>query len=281
MSMLLRRAAAALIAVAAAGPVLAAAGSDIAASSDIHPGDHVTQTAVFSYAFAAPQPGDWVRYRLGVGNTTFERTLGFGSEQVGDKKLLFIESREASTAVINAPVPTSKQIGGDIVSRTYVDASALGDPAQTYSVVATVFKVGDALYRIDYRAKQPAAVAANGPPQRYDLLGSLPFRDPRTGVVSIVEPQTLDLASRKLAATHVVAQFPAARIPGGGSVPVLLLEVWQSSDVPLGTVRYRATVSGKTIALDLIDFGRGNYHPVIDKPLDSIQPLSGSTAPPR
>jgi len=239
----------------------------------LHVGDRVTQSDLLGYLFSAPRSGDWVRYRISFGPATVEKTIGFGSELIDGRATPFVEVRDASAAVANPPGGQSFDVGGANIVKTYVDAAGFADLTARYAVVATVMKVGDSLYRIDERRPQTPEIAANGPLPAFSLLESIPVADLRRGLVTDVALQDLRIGTSFVHATRVTAQFQA--VPEAAVPPVILI-VWQSPDVPLGTVAFRAVFSDRELAVTLEGFGRGDYQPAIAQRLDDVRPLPGA-----
>jgi hypothetical protein len=254
MRALLLRSAAALS--AAASIAVAGAGAPVA----LHAGDKTTDREIFAYLCIAPHPGDWVAYRVTfAGNETVVKTIGFGSEAVGGTQTLFIETHVHAFAVTGlATVPTTG-IGTDAVLKTYVDADSFGDMAHVYHVLTSAIKVGGLEYEV------PPGVGTT-----YSALAGSAAAPVRPGVVQSVTPIDLRIGGVAVHASRVDATFPAAPLPLGGTAAAYAISVWQTPDVPLGTV---AIVSGDQppVRWRMIAFGRGDFRSAFARSLDQIR----------
>jgi hypothetical protein len=99
------------------------------------------------------------------------------------------------------------------------------------------------------------------------------YAEPRTGTVRRVEAVDIRVGSVVAHATHVVASFPSAPLPVGGVATGYTLEVWQSPDVPVGTVAI-ANPGSRAVRWRLIAFGRGNYRSYFSETLNRIRAAS-------
>lgn len=237
------------------------------------PGDAITQADLFGYLSLAPQAGDWVRYRIVNGSAVVEKTIGFGTETLDGHAVAFVEVGASSNAVVGSPVAASTPIGGAEIVKTYVDAPAFADPSGRYPVLATAFKIGDTEYRIDRRKPLPPRIAANAPAPTFSLLDTLPIADQRRGLVDEVAPEDVEIGGSVVHATRIVARFAGQ---AAAAIPPVIVEAWQSPDVPLGSVAFRADIPGRRISVDLVAFGRGDYAPKIATRLDDIPAWPGS-----
>ena len=227
----------------------------------IHAGDAITDRQLFSY-LSFPATAGWVRYRVTFADkSTVEKTVGFGKESVGGKPTNFIETHVSAQGVTGFPGPGPIGIGTDAVLKTYVDAASFGDIAQSYRVLTSALKVGAFEYEI-----------GPGPGETFSILTgaeNLPARDGKVRSVGAVD---LRVGGRVVHCTHVVAAFGAAPLPLGGMQAPYTLEVWQSPDVPLGTV---AISSGRgSIDWRLVAYARDGYKSLFVKTLDQIRRAS-------
>lgn len=268
-------AAVACIASAASAPGSAAVSPSPspAPTRELRVGDEITQTALLGYLAQTPRSGDWARHQISFGAVRIDQTVGFGSETIDDRPRPFIEISAARHGVAWTPVPLSWHAGGASIAKTYLDADAFAAPDAHYRALATVLEIGDSAYRIDYRHAQPPQVLANAPPSRLTLVAPLLTGDLLTGRILEIAEQELTVNGRSMRVTRITALFGSAL---GGALPQTLLRVWQSPDVPLGTVAVRAEVSGRELRIDLVDFGHGAYVSRIKQALNDIPRLPGS-----
>lgn len=268
-------AAVALIASAASasGSGLASPSPAGAPTRELRVGDEITQTALLGYLAQTPRPGDWARHRISFGDVRIDQTVGFGSETIDDQPRPFIEISAARSGVAWAPVPLGWHVGGASIAKTYLDADAFAAADAQYQALATVLLIGDSAYRIDYRRAQPPQVLANAPPSRLTLVAPLLVGDLLTGRILEIAKQDLTVKGRSMRVARVTALFGSAL---GGALPQTLLRVWQSPDVPLGTIAVRADTSGRELRIDLVDFGHRDYVSRIKQALNDIPRLPGS-----
>jgi hypothetical protein len=246
-----------LMALGAAGAAAAslAAGPPVA----IHAGDSITDRQVFAYLSFPAHPGDWVRYRVTfAGRSTVIKTIGFGSEKVSGASTLFIETHVRALAVTGLPAESTTGIGDDAVLKTYLQGSSFSDLAHTYRIVTSALKVG---------AFESEVASATG--ATYSALTGAVDTATRTGRVQSVNPEDVTLGRVTLHATHVVANFPAVPLAVGGTDAGYTLEVWQSPDMPFGTVAI-SSAGSRAVRWRLMAFGNG-YRTLFTKTLDQIR----------
>lgn len=244
-----------------------------AAPNALHPGDSVSLADLYGYLAALPQPGDWVRVRVQGGGAITSVTTGFGAESVAGKRTLWIETRVDSQTVSGGGVMTTTNSAPPVVSKTYVVGDAFGPFGSAYEVIATVAAIGDKAFRMNDRAADSLGVAPNGPPSTFSLTDGLPFAA-RPGTVLVVEPKDMSVAGFAVHATHLLVSFPSVST-AGVSVPATLVEVWQSPDVPLGTVASSGIMLGVRRSSALSAFGRGDYRSAINVGLDTLRNQTG------
>jgi hypothetical protein len=239
-------------------------------------GDSITQTDLLGYLFVAPQRGDWLRYRVSIDdNPVLQKTVGFGAEQFGDEERAYFETQTQTSGLIGSPVEGSSVAGGNLVWKMYVDAPDFDDPTRLYSFVAGIIKIGDAIFRLGGGPGQPIPPAYHQSLQALVLYGTLPLPDDRKGVVSESTPQDLDVNGVTVHTVHTTVDFPAHDIGLATGLPKAHVEMWQTTDVPLGVVRIRSTTNGHVYSVELTDYGRGSYRSVIIEKLDDIPYFPG------
>jgi len=234
----------------------------------LHAGDRITDRQLFAALAYPPQPGDWVRYRVVFADrTTVMKTIGFGVERVSGVRTLFIETHVRAQAVSGLPAGSTTGIGTDAVLKTYVAGSVFGDLAHPYPVVTSALKVGSFEYEV-----------APGVDESYCALSGTAIAQTRSGTIRSVRAVDMRVGRQNLHATHVVAYFPDAPLPVGGTALAYTLEVWQSPDAPMGTV---AISSGASAAVDwrMIAFGRGDYKTLFSKTLDQMRQAAQPAMP--
>jgi hypothetical protein len=244
-----------------------------AAPVALHAGDSVSLADLYGYLAALPQPGDWVRVRTQAGGAVTTVTTGFGMESVGGKSTLWIETRVDAQTVSGAGVMTSTNPAPSVVSKTYVVGDAFGPFPATYEVIATVAAIGDKAFRMNDRASDFIGVGPTSPPPTYSLADGLPFAT-RQGTVLIAEPKDMAVGQITVHATHLLVSFPSVSV-AGVSVPATLVDVWQSPDVPLGTVASSGAILGVSRSSTLAAFGRGDYRSAIGIGLDALRAYPG------
>ncbi|HEY5094196.1 MAG TPA: hypothetical protein VII69_03660 [Candidatus Eremiobacteraceae bacterium] len=244
-----------------------------AAPNALHPGDNVSLADLYGYLSALPQPGDWVRVRVQGGGAITSVTTGFGAESVGGKRTLWIETRVEAQSVSGGVVMTSTNAAPPVISKTYIVGDAFGPFGSSYQVIATVAAIGDKAFRMNDRAADSLGVAPAGPPSTFSLTDGLPFAA-RLGTVLVIEPKDMNVGGMPVHATHLVVSFPSVSA-AGVAVPSTLIEVWQSPDVPLGTVASSGTMLGVTLSTTLAAFGRGDYRSAIGVGLDTLRNQTG------
>jgi hypothetical protein len=241
----------------------------LAAPVALHVGDSVSLADVYGYLAALPQPGDWVRVRTQAGGAVTTVTTGFGVESVGGEPTLWIETRVDAQTVSGGGVMTSANPAPSVVSKTYIVGDAFGPFPSTYEVIATVAAIGDKAFRMNDRASDFVGVGPTSPPPTYSLADGLPFAM-REGTVLIAEPKDMTVGQVTVHATHLLVSFPSVSF-AGVSVPATLIDVWQSPDVPLGTVASSGAILGVSRSSTLAAFGRGDYRSAIGIGLDALR----------
>jgi hypothetical protein len=241
----------------------------------LHVGDSIALADVYGYLAALPQPGDWVRVRTQAGGAVTSVTTGFGAESVGGKRTLWIETRVDAQMVSGGGVMTSANPAPPVVSKTYIVGDAFGPFSATYQVVATVAAIGDKAFRMNDSAANVPGVGVSGPPPTYSLADGLPFPT-RLGTVLITEPKDMTVGSATVHATHLEVSFPSLTV-AGVAVPSARIDVWQSPDVPLGTVASSGAILNVSRSSTLDAFGRGNYQSSIGVSLDVLRASPNGT----
>jgi hypothetical protein len=244
-----------------------------AAPNALHIGDAVTLADLYGYLSALPQPRDWVRVRSTTGDVATIVTTGFGAERVGGIRTLWIETRVDTQTVSGGNVMTSSFSSPPVISKTYIVGDAFGPFGTTYQVVATVAAIGDKAFRMNDRSTASPSLAPMGPPASFSLADGLPFPT-RSGIVLVTEPKDMTAAGVAIHATHLVVSFPSVSAAGVG-VPATVVEVWQSPDVPLGTVLSSGSMLGVSRANALIAWGHGDYRSAIAISLDDLRGRTG------
>lgn len=238
-----------------------------AAPVALHRGDPISDNDLFAYLAYPVQPGDWVRYRVTfAGRSTVIKTIGFGRESVGGRPTLFIETHVRALPVTGLQSVTTTGIGTDAVLKTYVDAAAFSDLAHSYRVITSALKVGSFEYEV-----------TPGAGETYSCLSGAVYAPARSGVILAIEPVDMDVGRQTVHATHVTASFPAVALPVGGVAEGYSLEVWQSPDVPLGTVAI-SSAPGRAVRWRMLDYGRG-YRTLFVETLDGIRNASQPAMP--
>ncbi|HKW45469.1 MAG TPA: hypothetical protein VJN22_07415 [Candidatus Eremiobacteraceae bacterium] len=235
----------------------------------LHVGDNVSLADLYGYLAAVPQPGDWVRVRTQSGGAVTTITTGFGAETVAGNRTLWIETRVDAQMVSGAGVMTSTNPAPPVISKTYIVGDAFGPFSASYQVIATVAAIGDKAFRMNDRSADSLGVGPSTPAPLYSLTDGLPFAT-RQGTVLIAEPKDMTAGGVSVHATHIEASFPSVSI-AGVDVPATVLDVWQSPDVPLGTVASSGSILGASRSSSLAAFGRGNYRSAIGIGLDALR----------
>jgi len=239
-------------------------------------GSSITQSELFAYLFTAPQPRDWLRYRItSAGDTMIMKTVGFGQAQVHNDVQAYIEITAASQPILRSPTMQSTNVGGMVVWKMFVDARDFVDPQRTYSITSSAFKIGDGIFRLR-NASMLGVPTQRVPLQTLLWSGLVPIDDSRQGTVSKNQPQDLSVQGQIIHCVDVAVDFPESALPGGGRFPAERIEAWQSPDVPLGTVKVRTIVLDETYDANLVAFGRGDYRSIINQSLDVLAPFPGS-----
>ncbi|MDQ6780158.1 MAG: hypothetical protein M3Z37_03260 [Candidatus Eremiobacteraeota bacterium] len=239
-------------------------------------GDTITQTQMFEYLFTGPGAGDWLRYRLSTSSDTIIfKTIGFGPPDEDANTGAYIEIDTESVPITSAPTLQTTNVGGAVVWKMYVNANDFTDPLRLYSIGDSAFKIGDGFFRLRH-----SMIAAAPAPEvsLHTLLwsGLVPLDDSRQGVVRTVTPRDVKVRGRELHCTYIAVDFKELRLPAGSQFPSERIEIWQTPDIPVGTERIRTTVLGHTYDAELVAFGRGSYHPIIDRPIAGMAAFPGS-----
>jgi hypothetical protein len=244
-----------------------------AAPVALHAGDSVSLADVYGYLAALPQPGDWIQVRTQAGGAVTTVTTGFGAESVGGRRTLWIETRVDAQTVSGGGVMTSTNPAPSVVSKTYVVGDSFGPFPSSYEVIATVAAIGDKAFRMNDRASDFVGVGPTSPPPTYSLADGLPFAT-RLGTVLIVEPKDMSVGQVPVHATHLLVSFASVSV-AGVSVPATLIDVWQSPDVPLGTIASSGAILGVSRSTTLAAFGRGDYRSAIGIGLNALRAHPG------
>ncbi|HLJ84569.1 MAG TPA: hypothetical protein VKT51_10390 [Candidatus Eremiobacteraceae bacterium] len=260
-----------LIAALIGSVAFATGGAASAGPAALHPGDSVTLADLYGFLSPLPQPGDWVSVRNTGGGVASVVTTGFGVEDVAGKPTLWIETRVDSQPVTGLGSMQSGDIAPPIVLKTYVGGDAFGPFGAQYDVIASVAGIGDRAFRLsDRTAGYPTLSTGQAPAPTFSLSDGTPFAQ-SAGTVISVEPKDLVAGGSTVHATHIVVAFQGNGVAEGATVPPSIVEVWQSPDVPLGTVASRARYSGIDRQTALVAFGRGGYRSEITTSLDALR----------
>jgi hypothetical protein len=234
----------------------------------LHAGDSISDRQLFAYLSYPVASGDWVRYRVAfTDGSTVDKTVGFASERVQGTPTLFIETHVHALPVSGLPAETTVGIGTDAVLKTYVIGSTLGDLARTYRVLTSALKVSSFEYEV-----------SAGNSATYSILTGAVDTSPRYGRLHSIDAVDMRIGRTVVHATRLVAEFPSRSLPAGGVDLPITMEVWQSPDVPLGTVAIKAG-GGRYIDWRLVAFGRGGYRSMFSKTLDQIRSASQPAMP--
>jgi hypothetical protein len=240
----------------------------------LHPGDGVTLADLYGYLSPLPQPGDWVSVRSTGGGVASVVTTGFGVEEVAGKQTLWIETRVDSQPVSGLGSMQAGDIAPPIVLKTYVGGDAFGPFEAQYDVIASVAGIGDRSFRLsDRTAGYPTLSSGPSTAPTFSLADGTPFAR-STGSVIAVEPKDLNVGGTSVHATHIVVSFQGVSVAEGATVPTSIVEVWQSPDVPLGTVASRTRSLGVDRQTTLVAYGRGDYRSEITTSLDALRAQS-------
>lgn len=233
----------------------------------LHAGASISDRQLFAYLSYPVAPGDWVRYRVEFADgSTVDKTVGFGSERIGGAPTLFIETHVRALPVTGLIAQTSVGIGTDAVLKTYVAGGTFGDLARVYAVVTSALKVSGFEYEV------PPGTGAT-----YSILTGAVAASPRFGRLRSVDAVDMRVGRALAHATHLVASFPSVALPAGGVDLPMTMDVWQSPDVPLGTVAIKAG-GGRFVDWRIIAFGHG-YRSMFAKSLDQIRGASQPAMP--
>ena len=233
----------------------------------LHAGDSISDRQLFAYLSYPVAPGDWVRYRVAFPDgSTVDKTVGFASERVDGTPTLFIETHVRALPVSGLLAETTVGVGTDAVLKTYVIGSTLGDLARTYRVLTSALKVSSFEYEVS---------PGNG--ATYSILTGAVDTSPRYGRLRSINAVDMRIGRIVVHATHLVAEFPSRSLPAGGIDLPIAFDVWQSPDVPLGTVEIKSG-GGRYIDWRLVAFGRG-YRSMFSKTLDQIRSASQPAMP--
>jgi len=122
----------------------------------------------------------------------------------------------------------------------------------------------------------PGAAFAHAEWRSFDTGSTLPDVD-RTRMPTPAEKKALiflaavAVAGATVHATHIIVSFAGVSVAEGADVPPTTVEVWQSPDVPIGTVSSHARYLGVDRSTALIAFGRGDYRSLITTSLDELR----------
>lgn len=238
-------------------------------------GDSVTQSELLTYLFAAPQRGDWVRYRLSIDEKTIlTKTVGFGIEPFSGEQTAFFETRTQTSGIIATPVQSKPAAGGELVWKMYVDAPNFNDVKRLYSFVAGVIEIGDSLFRLGADSAHEVQPAYHETLQGLVLYGTLPLPDERAGVVHTTIPEDITVSHRTLHSVHTTVDFPAHDLTATGGLLASRVEFWQTPDVPLGIAEIRTTVNGSVYTVTMTGFGH-DFLSSIGREFESIPMFPG------
>ncbi len=239
-------------------------------------GEQITQTDLLGYLFVAPQRGDWLRYRISVdGSTVLVKTVGFGVEPLGDADHAYFETLTQTPGLVASPVESRTVAGGNLVWKMYVDATNFDDATRLYSFVAGIIKIGDAIFRLGSGPGQPLPASYHQSLQSLVLYGTLALPDDRPGVVSSSQPEDLEVSGKTVHTVHTTVDFAAHDVAMATGLPKARVEMWQTTDVPLGIVAIRSTTNGHVYNVDLIGYGHRSYRSVINQKFDDIPYFPG------
>lgn len=231
-------------------------------------GDSISDRQLFACLSYPVASGDWVRYRVVFADgSTVEKTVGFASERVAGTPTLFIETHVRAQPVSGLPAETTVGIGTDAVLKTYVIGSTLGDLARTYRVLTSALKVSSFEYEV-----------SPGNNATYSILTGAVDSSPRYGRLRSIAAVDMRVGRTVVHATHLVAEFPLRSLPAGGVDLPITMDVWQSPDVPLGTVAIKSG-GGRYIDWRLVAYGHGGYRSMFSKTLDQIRGASQPAMP--
>jgi hypothetical protein len=239
-------------------------------------GDRTTQTDLLGYLFVAPQKGDWLRYRVSVdGSTLLTKTIGFGVERFGDSDRAFFETETQTPGLVSAPVESHSIVGGNLVWKMFVDAPDFNDSQHLYTFVAGIIKIGDSSFRLGSGPGLPLSPAYHQRLQSLLLYGTLMLPDDRQGTVTAVQPEDVEVKGKTVHTVHTTVDFGAREIGMATGLPQARVEMWQTTDVPLGIVTIRSHTNGHVYSIDLLAYGRNSYRTVITEPFESIPYFPG------
>jgi hypothetical protein len=226
----------------------------------LHSGDAITLQQLFGFLALPVHGGDWMRYRVTFADgPTVMKTIGFGSETVAGAPTLFIETYVHALEVTGLPPGSvSSSIGNDAVLKTYVVGDAFGDLNTPYRIVTSALKIGDLEYEV-------APISD----ETYSALTGDVYSQVRDGVVRSIAPVDLVVGAQTVHASRIVASFVSVPLPAGGFSNGFTFEIWQSPDVPAGTVAISSTGSGP-VRWRMLAYGRG-YRSLFKNTLDQIR----------
>ncbi len=248
---------------------LANAATVLAGPAALHVGDSVTLADLFGYLAPLPQPGDWVEVRNTGGGVSTVVTTGFGEESVSGNPTLWIETCVESQPVTGLSSMQAGDIAPPVVLKTYVSGTSFGPFGMEYNVIASVASIGDKAFRLSDTLPGYPTLASGAPPT-YSLADGTPFAH-TLGTVMVSEPKDLDVGGTTVHATHLIVAFQGQTIAEGASVPPTAVEVWQTPDVPFGTVESRAHFLGVDRESALVGYGWGDYRSQITTTLDALR----------
>ena len=263
---------AALICAAAIALAAVPARVDIASAGPValHTGDSVTLSDLYGYLAALPQPGDWVTVSNTGGGVSSVVTTGFGAEDVAGTRTLWIETSVKTLPVSGLGLMQSGDFAAPVILKTYVTGVAFGPFGAKYGVIASVASIGDKAFRLSDRFAGYPTRASGSEAPTFSLADGTPFAQ-SAGAVEAVEPKDMEVAGAAIHATHIVVSFAGESVAQGAAVPPSVVEVWQSPDVPLGTVASHVRYIGVDRSTALVAFGRGDYRSLITTSLDELR----------
>lgn len=240
-------------------------------------GESVTQSDLLGYLFAPPQAGDWLRYRVWVnGNLLLVKTIGFGEAKLSDQPSAFFEIQTHTVGLSGAPSTSQSVAGGDIIWKMFVNASNFNDPSRQYSFVAGILKIGESAFRIGGNPLQPATASLRQSLSSMLLFGLLPIQGDRSGTVASSMPEDVRVHGVTLHTVHTTVDFPANDLGMVAGLAAQRMELWQTSDVPMGLVNVKVASGQGVFWIDLVSFGHGDYRDLITEDINSVPYFPGS-----
>jgi hypothetical protein len=240
-------------------------------------GSSITQTDLFGYLFVPPQPGDWLRYDISLnGNLLVTKTIGFGADNLPSGRSAFFEVQTQTPGLAAVPVSSQAIAGGNITWKMFVDAPDFNDSLRQYSFAGGVIKIGDSFFRLGEGPVTSTTSSYHQTLESLLLFGLLPMPDAREGTVLASQPEDVQLGGATLHTVHTTADFSQRSLGGETGLPQTRVETWQTTDVPLGLVRFVVAESDSVFTMNLVAFGRNSYHEIITKDIESVPYFPGS-----